>query len=95
MSIEPLQDHVLAQIIQARENTGTIILPETAQQNPVKARVVAVGPGRVTENGTRLPMDIQKGDTVIFENSIGTEIKENKDSYILIKQTDILAKVNN
>ncbi len=95
MSIQPLQDHVLAKIITAQEKAGSIILPETAQQNPVKAEVIAVGPGRVTESGARLPMDIQKGDTIIFENNSGTEIKDHSETFILVKQTDILAKINN
>ncbi len=95
MSLQPLQDRILAEVVSADKKVGSIILPETARQNPVTGKVISVGPGKISESGSRLPMDVTAGDTIIFENNVGTEVKEDDHTYVIMKQSDILAKINN
>lgn len=94
MAFKPLGDRVLVKIIEAEEKTkGGIVLPDTAKEKPQQGEVLAVGPGRVLENGQRLPMEVKKGDKVIFAKYAGTEVKEGEQKYLLISERDILAVV--
>ncbi|MCG0278562.1 MAG: co-chaperone GroES [Thermanaeromonas sp.] len=94
MAFKPLGDRVLVKVIEAEEKTkGGIVLPDTAKEKPQQGEVLAVGPGRVLENGQRLPMEVKKGDKVIFAKYAGTEVKEGEEKYLLISERDILAVV--
>jgi chaperonin GroES len=73
---------------------GGIFLPDTAKEKPQEGEVVAVGPGRVTEDGSRVPMDLKKGEIVLYAKYGGTEIKEDGTDYLMLSERDILARVN-
>ena len=92
MKIRPLNDRVLVLRIEEEEKTsGGIIIPETAKEKPQEGKVVAVGQGRVDENGKRLPMDVKGGDRVLFGKYAGTEIKVDGVEHLIMKEDDILA----
>jgi chaperonin GroES len=71
-----------------------IVLPETAKEKPQEGEVIAVGPGRLTEDGKRVPMEVAVGDRVLFAKYAGTEFKEDGVEYLIIRESDILAKVS-
>jgi chaperonin GroES len=92
MKIKPLNDRVLVLRVEDGEKTkGGIIIPDTAKEKPQKGRVVAVGPGKMGEDGKRIPMEVKVGDHVIFSKYAGTEIKMDNIEHLFIKQEDILA----
>ncbi len=94
MKIQPLHDRVLVRPIEQEETTPSgIILPETAKEKPMEGEVIAVGPGAIQEDGTRRPLDVQVGDRVIYAKYAGTEIKNGDSKLLLLKESDILAKV--
>ena len=91
----PLGDRVLVKPAEREEQTKSgIFLPDTAQEKPQEGTIVEVGPGRVTEDGKRVPMDLKKGDLVLYAKYGGTEIKEDDQEYLLLTERDILAKVS-
>ena len=93
MKYAPLSDRVIIEQETAESTTTTgIVLPDTAQEKPQTGVVIAVGPGRVTDEGKQLPMSVKKGDVVVFSKYGGTEIKENEKEYLIIKESDILAR---
>ena len=73
---------------------GGIYLPDTAKEKPQEGEVVAVGPGRVGEDGTRIPMELAKGDRVIYSKFAGTEYKDGDDELLILRESDILAKIS-
>ena len=90
--IRPLGDKVVIKPMEAEETTkGGIILPDTAKEKPQKGKVLAVGSGRILDNGTRVPVDVREGDTVIFSQYGGTEIKLDGEDYLVVSERDILA----
>ena len=92
LSIQPLADRVLIEPAKADEKTvGGIIIPDTAKEKPQKGKVLAVGSGRILDNGTRVPVDVREGDTVIFSKYGGTEIKLDGEDYLVVSERDILA----
>ncbi|MBU1062090.1 MAG: co-chaperone GroES [Candidatus Omnitrophica bacterium] len=92
MSIQPLGDRVLVKRLEAEEKTkGGIVLPETAKEKPQKAEVVAVGKGKVLESGKVEPLEVKKGDKVLFGKYAGNEITVNEEEYLILKEEDILA----
>lgn len=92
--IKPLEDRVLIQRSKAEEKKGGIILPETAQKKPQEGKVLAVGPGKLNENGQREPMNVKVGDTVFFSSYSGTEVKGAKDEELLVlSESDIFGIV--
>ncbi|MGI9952291.1 co-chaperone GroES [Moorellaceae bacterium AZ2] len=94
MSLKPLGDRVLVKVVEAEAKTKAgIVLPDTAKEKPQQGEVVAVGPGRVLENGQRVPMEVKQGDRIIFAKYAGTEIKEREEKYLLVSERDILAVV--
>ncbi|MDQ7031040.1 MAG: co-chaperone GroES [Ardenticatenia bacterium] len=94
MNIQPLHDRVLVRPIEQEEVTPSgIILPETAKEKPMEGEVIAVGPGALQEDGSRRPLDVQVGDRVIYAKYAGTEIKNGDNKLLLLKESDILAKV--
>lgn len=95
MNLKPLGDRLVVEPIEQEETTAAgILLPETAKEKPQEGRVLAVGPGRVDENGNRIEMEIKEGDRVLYAKYAGTEVKLQPDRKVLImKESDILALV--
>ena len=94
MKIRPLHDRVLVKRIAQEEKTaGGIILPDSAKEKPMEGEVVAVGKGNKSEDGKITPLDVKKGDKVLFAKWGGTEIKVNGEEYLVMKESDILAIV--
>ncbi len=90
--LKPLGDHVLVKPLSKEEKTqGGIILPDTAKEKPQAGEVIAVGPGRLLENGTRVQPEVKAGDKVIYAKYGGAEIKLEADEYLILRETDILA----
>ena len=88
----PLADRVLVKPIQAEEKTkGGIVLPDTAKEKPQEGEVIAVGSGRVLDNGTKLAPEIKVGDRVLYSKYSGSEIKIDGDEHLIIRESDILA----
>jgi chaperonin GroES len=90
--LRPLADRVVVKPAQAEEKTkGGIVLPDTAKDKPQEGEVIAVGPGRVLDNGTKVAPEIKVGDRVIYSKYSGSEIKIEGDDYLIIRESDILA----
>jgi len=93
VKLQPLADRVLVRPIEREEKTKSgIYLPDTVKEKPQEGEVIAVGPGRVAEDGKRIAMDIKAGDTVIYAKYGGTEIKVDDEELIILRESDILAK---
>jgi chaperonin GroES len=91
VSIKPLADRVLVKRIEEEEiKKGGIIIPDTAKEKPQKGEVIAVGPGRVDENGKRIPMEVKEGDKILFSKYAGTEVKIEDEEYLIMREDDIL-----
>ncbi len=93
MKLKPLQDRVLVQRIEEEVKKGGIIIPDTAKEKPQQGKVIAVGPGRVDEKGNRIPMEVKKGDIVLFGKYSGNEVKIEDTEYLIMREDDILAIV--
>ena len=94
VNIKPLEDKVLVQIAEAETTTASgLVIPDSAAEKPQEAVVIAVGPGRLDEQGKRIAVDVNEGDTVIFSKYGGTELKYNGEEYLLLTQRDILAVI--
>jgi chaperonin GroES len=94
MKVKPLQDRILVKRLEVEEKTaGGIIIPDTAKEKPLQAEVVAVGPGRITEDGKRLTMDVKKGDKILIGKYSGTEVKIEGDEYVILREDDVLAVI--
>jgi chaperonin GroES len=90
--IKPLEDRVVIKPMKEEEKTvGGIVLPDTAKERPQEGEVVAVGTGKMGDDGKRLPMSVQVGDKVIYSKYGGTEIKINGEEYLIMRESDILA----
>ncbi len=93
VKLEPLADRLVVKPIEREEVTKTgLVLPDTAKEKPQEGKVIAVGPGRLSEDGKRIPMDVKAGDTVIYAKYGGTEIKIEGEELIILRESDILAK---
>jgi len=91
--IEPLGDRVVIKPTAKEEvSKGGIVLPDTAQEKPQEGKIIAVGPGRLTEDGTRIAMEVKKGDKVIYSKYAGTEFKIDDEELVIMREGDILAK---
>jgi len=90
--LRPLGDRVVVKRIEEEAKTkGGIVLPDTAKEKPQKGKVIAVGSGRVLDNGTKLPLEVKEGDTVDFAKYGGTEIEIDGEEYIILSERDLLA----
>jgi chaperonin GroES len=90
--LKPLADRVVVKPIQAEEKTkGGIVLPDTAKDKPQEGEIIAVGTGRVLDNGTKLPLEVKVGDKVVYSKYSGSEIKIDGEEYLIIRESDILA----
>ncbi|MQA15607.1 MAG: co-chaperone GroES [Pseudonocardiaceae bacterium] len=95
VNIKPLEDKIVVQTSEAETTTASgIVIPDTAKEKPQEGKVLAVGPGRVDDNGNRVPMDVADGDVVIYSKYGGTEIKYNGEEYLILSARDVLAVVN-
>ncbi len=91
----PLGERVVILPIEQDQTTkGGIFLPDTAKEKPQEGEVVAVGPGRTADDGSRIPMELSKGDKVIYSKFAGTEYKDGDDEYLILRESDILAKIS-
>jgi chaperonin GroES len=91
--LQPLGDRVVIKPLPQEEVTkGGIVLPDTVKEKPQEGKVIAVGPGKVAEDGSRVAMEVKVGDTVVYAKYAGTEIKESGDDLIILRESDILAK---
>ena len=91
MKIRPLQDRIIVKRIDEEETTkGGIIIPDTAKEKPQEAKVIAVGKGKVKEDGTLIPLDVKKGDRVLFSKYSGTEITIEGEEHLIIREDDVL-----
>ena len=94
VSIKPLEDRIVVQAVEAEQTTASgLVIPDTAKEKPQEAQVVAVGPGRVAENGTRMPVDVSEGDVVLYSKYGGTEVKVSGEEYLVLSARDVLAIV--
>ena len=95
MKIKPLGDRVLVQRLEPAEvKKGGIIIPDTAQEKPMEAKVIAVGSGKLTDEGKRLEFEVKKGDKVLIGKYSGTDVKVDGDEYLILGQDDILAVID-
>ncbi|MBD3296827.1 MAG: co-chaperone GroES [Candidatus Omnitrophica bacterium] len=94
MKIKPLGDRVLVEVLEAEEVTkGGIVLPETAKEKPQQAKVIAVGKGKVSDDGKTIAPEVQEGNTVIFGKYSGTELKVDERNLLMLREDDILGIV--
>ena len=94
MNLQPLGDRLIVEVIEDDEVTDSgIVLPDTAREKPQRGRVIAAGPGKKTEEGKTIPMDVAVGDEIVFEKYAGTEIKIGVENYFVFSQDRVVAKV--
>ena len=94
MDLQPLGDRLIVEVLDEEETTVSgIVLPDTAKEKPQRGRVLAVGPGGRDEDGKHIPMDVAEGDEIIFSKYGGTEIKVGADEVLILRESDVLAKV--
>jgi|UniRef100_A0A7V3RHL5 chaperonin GroES len=90
MTIKPLHDHILVERIEEEVKKGGIIIPDTAKEKPQQGRVIEVGDGRRDEKGNRIPLDVKKGDIILFGKYAGSEVKIEDKEYLIIREDDVL-----
>ena len=91
MKVRPLHDRILVRRIEEKESVkGGIIIPDTAKEKPQEGLVVAVGNGKILENGTKLTLEVKEGDRVLFGKYSGTEIKVDGEEYLIVREDDVL-----
>ncbi len=92
MKIRPLQDRIIVQRVAEEEKTkGGIIIPDTAKEKPIEGKVLAVGNGKVMEDGKVRPLDVKAGDKVLFSKYAGTEVKLDGEEHVILREDDLLA----
>ena len=95
MKIRPLQDRVIVKRVEEEEKTkGGIIIPDSAKEKPVEGKVVAVGEGKILENGKKQPLEVKKGDRILFGKYAGTEINIDGEENLIMREDDIIAIVD-
>lgn len=92
--LKPLGDRIVIQLVESEEKTASgIVLPDTAKEKPQEGKVVAVGTGRVLDNGERVALEVSVGDRIIFSKYAGTEVKYQGTEYLIVRENDILAVI--
>src|SRR4030043_43616 len=92
MQIRPLHDRLIVKRLEEEEKTkGGIIIPDTVKEKPIEGKVIAVGTGRVKKDGTKIPMEVKKGDQILFAKYAGTEVKIDGEEHLMMKEDDVLA----
>ena len=95
MKVKPLNDRVLVKRIEEVQVTkGGIVIPDTAKEKPIEGKVIAVGPGKMSDAGNRMALQLKEGDRVLFGKYAGTEIKMEGEEYLMMREEDILAVIN-
>jgi chaperonin GroES len=95
VSLKPLDDRVVVQVLEAEVKTsGGILLPDNAQQKPQQGKIIALGAGKLLENGSRAPFAVAVGDTVLFAKYGGSDVEVNGVEYKIMRESDLLAKVS-
>ncbi len=93
--LKPLGDRVIIELVESEEKTASgIVLPDTAKEKPQEGKVVAVGTGRVLDNGERISLEVAQGDRIIFSKYAGTEVKYDGAEYLILRENDILAIIS-
>jgi len=94
VSIKPLEDRIVVTQVEAEQTTASgLVIPDTAKEKPQEGEVIAVGPGRIDDNGNRVPLDVAVGDKVIYSKYGGTEVKYDGQEYLVLSARDILAVI--
>jgi len=94
MKLRPLHDRILVKRVEEAEKTkGGIIIPDSAKEKPAEGKVIAVGKGRVGDDGKLIPLDIKKGDRILFGKYGGTEVKIDGDEYLIMREDDVLGVI--
>lgn len=94
ITIKPLEDRIVIKQVEAERTTASgLVIPDTAKEKPQEGEVLAVGPGRIDDNGQRIPMDVKVGDVVIYSRYGGTEVKYAGEEYQILSARDVLAVV--
>ncbi|KGR76884.1 MULTISPECIES: co-chaperone GroES [Ureibacillus] len=92
--LRPLGDRIIIELVEVEEKTASgLVLPDSAKEKPSQGKVVAVGTGRVLDNGTRVELEVKEGDTIIFSKYSGTEVKYEGNEYLILRESDILAVI--
>jgi chaperonin GroES len=94
MKLKPLGDRLIVRAIEEEETTASgLVLPDTAKEKPQKGKVIAAGDGRLDDNGKRIPLDVKEGDEVLYSKYGGTEIKVEGEDLLVLRESDVLAKI--
>ena len=94
MKLRPLQDRILVQRVEEKTMTsGGIIIPDTAKEKPIEGKVVAVGNGKIGDDGKRIPLEIKKDDLILFGKYSGTEVKVEGEEYLIMREEDVLGVI--
>ena len=94
MKVKPLHDRIIVKRLEEEEKTkGGIIIPDTAKEKPFEGKVIAVGDGKIKEDGTKIPMELKKGDRILFAKYAGTDIKIDGEDHLIMKEDDVLAVI--
>jgi len=94
VSIKPLEDRIVIKQVEAETTTASgLVIPDSAKEKPQEGTVVAVGPGRIDDNGNRVPLDVNEGDVVLYSKYGGTEVKVGAEEYLVLSARDVLAVV--
>jgi len=91
MKVRPHHDRLIVKRLEEEETKGGIIIPDTAKEKPIEGKVIAVGKGKIKEDGTQIPMEVKKGDRILFAKYAGTEIKIDGEEHLIMKEDDVLA----
>jgi chaperonin GroES len=93
-TLKPLADRVIIEVLAKEEKTKSgIVLPDSAKEKPQEGKIIAVGGGKILENGQKIPLDVKAGDKVIFSKYAGTEVKVDEKEYLILSERDILAVI--
>ncbi|MBW1731181.1 MAG: co-chaperone GroES [Deltaproteobacteria bacterium] len=94
MKLKPLGDRVIVKRVKEEEKTkGGIIIPDTAKEKPIEGEVIAVGEGKILDNGQKIPLEVKKGDRVLFGKYAGTEVKIDGEEHLIMREDDVIAIV--
>jgi chaperonin GroES len=94
MKVRPLHDRLIVKRSEEEEKTkGGIIIPDTAKEKPIEGKVIAVGKGKIKKDGTKIPMEVKKGDRILFAKFAGTEVKIGGEEHLIMKEDDVIATV--
>jgi chaperonin GroES len=91
MHLRPLHDRIIVQRLEESQQTGAIVIPDSAKEKPQQGKVLAAGLGRSTDEGTRVPLDVKPGDTILFGKYAGQEVRVDGIDYLIMKEDDVLA----